>query len=283
MLDTAPVAGDVTNAAPAVSTETRPVRMLVRTHRDNDLYLPESDTLRAADLGISRHTTDAQLLAIREQLGDDCRTVFPGVDADAVLAEMTWLRDCLAQPRDITEARAWGLDIPNNELENWQETKPGQELDWWWVYDPNRQETRDQRKARYMHDRRLVDTKGLARILCRSYPTVKSLKSVTEAARTSLDHAEQLHALAETFVAQNPALTIEEATAILRADAEQVVSKGTPKIAFSYPKVDLFYANEAFRNGNDTTRLNSWFEFNKLPQTGRPPGSKTTRTRRTGN
>jgi len=277
MLDTAPVAGDVTNSAPASSTETRPVRMLVRTHRDNDLYLPEPDTLRAADLGISRHTTDVELLTILEQLGDDHHTVFPGVDAGAVLAEMTWLRDCLAQPRDIAEARAWGCDIPINGLENWQENEPRQELGWWWVYDPARQETREQRKARYMRDRRLVDTKGLARILCRAHPSIKSLKSITEGARTSLENPAQLRGLAVTFVAQNPDLTIEEATAILRADAEKVVSKGTPKIALSYPKLDLFYVNDAFQNGNATTRLNKWYEFNKLPQPGRPPGSTTTR------
>lgn len=278
MLDTAPAAGDVTTA-PASSTETRPVRMLVRTQRDNAMYLPEPDTLRAHDLGISRNTTDDELLTILEDLGDAHDTVFPGIAADAVLAEMTWLRDCLAQPRDIAEAREWGFIIPINELENWQEEDPRQELGWWWVYDPDRRETRDQRRARYMRDRRLVDTKGLARILCRAYPSIKSLKSVTEAARMSLENPEQLHGLAETFIEQNPDLTIEEATAILRADAEKVVSKGTPRIAFSYPKVDLYYASDAFRNGNATTRLNSWYEFNKLHQTGRPPGSRTTKPR----
>lgn len=272
MLETAPAAGNVTAATPDTSTETRPVRMLVRTHRDNELFLPERDTLLASDLGITRHDTDADLeRRLFQDIAEGDRVKwFPGIPTGMMLMEMQWMRDCLAQPRDIHEAREWGLEIPNTPLENWQEFETGQELGWWFVYDPSRQEDRAQRKMRYMRDRRLVDTKGVARILCRSYPTIKSLKSTTEAARTSLDNEQVLLGLAETFIAQNPAVSLEDAKRILIADAEQVVSKGTPKIAFSYPKVDLYYVNEVFENGNRTTRLGGWYEFHKLPQPGRP-------------
>ncbi len=278
MLDTALVAGDATTAAaPASTIETRPVRMLVRTFRDSELYLPEQDTLRASKLGITRHTTDDELTEMFTDISAKHEEWFPAVHPDAVHDELSRLRNGLAQPRDIGEAREWGLDVPNTRLENWQEfsSKSADRLGWWWVYDPNRQETRAQRETRYLGDQRLIDGKGVARIWCRAYPSYKSLKSNTEAARESLNNPQIMRELAQTFIRENPALSLDDAIGILTADARKIVYKGTPEIAISYPKTDLYYAHVAFSTGKEQGRLSGWYEFAKLDQPGRPKGSKS--------
>lgn len=285
MLDTAPVAVDPIAEPPVDPNDpqaTRPVRMLVRTERRGHLFLPERDTLAASDVGVNRHTTDADISEMTAELLGDSEWFPTWTDqqtrAEKIYAELRRLRDGLAQPRDIDEAREWGLYVPHTRNENWQEflpdAKAAQRLGWWFVYDLERRETRAQRAARYLADRRLIDTKGLSRIQCRSYPTMKSLKAHTDNARVTLDTPAILDGLVDTFIQANPAMGAAEAREILVAESRQLVYKGTPRPVDKAGQSDLFLVCDGFSNGADTTRLDEWFHYRTLPQTGRPRGSR---------
>jgi hypothetical protein len=285
MLDTALVAVDPISEPPVDRKDpnaTRPVRMLVPTTRRGNMFLSENDTLLASDLGSSRHTTDAELAEMWTEFdGRDHETLFPGLRADEIPGQMLRMRDGLAHPRDIAEAREWGLYVPRTLHENWQEfldgTKINERLGWWFVYDLDRKETHEQRRDRYLRDRRLIDTKGMARVQCRSYPTMKSLKAHTDGARMSLDNPASLNGLIETFTSTNPDMTADEACEILITEAQKLVLKGTPRAVDSAGQSDLFLVADCFENGNSTTRLDEWFHYRKIPQTGRPPGSRNRR------
>jgi hypothetical protein len=260
VLETAPdAAGTITEPADDL-TATRPVRMLVPSDRRGRLFLSERDTLMASDLGITRATTDAQLAVIAEQYD-------PG--RANVLGQVRQLRDGLAQPRDLGEAKAWGLHIPVTDHEN------GEELGWWWVYDLQRRETRIQRRTRYQLDHRRVDTKGMARVWCRSYLSVKDIKIASARAREVLANeggARDNIVDGYMFAGRLDRDAVEREVI---AGAQKVLSKGTPEPVDRAGQSDLFDVWETLRAGRLRKALDEWYEFSRISQTGRPVGAKT--------
>lgn len=258
----------------ATKEETRPVRLLVPTRRRSDYWLSHEDTLRASDLGITRHTTDDELEQIVTEFG---QTEFVTYRDD-----LFRLRDGLRVPRDVAEARAWGFDVPITAAENAEELSDDtrKRLGWWWVYDPNRTETRQQRRQRYLADQRLVDMKGFARVVCRAYITVKDRKFESDNIRKVLDDVEYRRDLAATIAQENPAVTAAQAEQKLLAKAREDVLKAMPPRRDRAGQSDQWSVADAARYGRDTERLDEWYEYNKIKQTGRPLGAKT-RNRRT--
>jgi hypothetical protein len=283
VLDTAHATAAPTTDAPDAHTTTQPVRMLVPTTRRSHLFLPEPDTLRASDLGITRHTTDEELDTIAADLelaGDQAVTFMTG--RGGTLADnLHRLRDALAQPRDIDEAEEWGLHIPITEWENAEEENPNpnKRLGWWWVYDLNRRETRQQRRARYQLDHRLVDTKGLARLLCRAYHTTKGLKASAAWARGILDDVDFRTEEAGRYSDKNPhlALSTEDAARELVAKATKMLLKATAAPVERAGQSDLFDVWASLDAGRVSELLNEWYAYNRKKQTGRPKGSRTRR------
>lgn len=295
MLNTAPNAGDIattsaddlprrgTAITAAGKNEVRPVRLLVPATRRSHLFLPQRDTLLASDLGITRLTTDDELSALVSQADAATMAVFQNLGIVEPLAYLTRLRNALAQPRDIAEAAAWGYKVPTNIHENREEYNPNPNLrlGWFWVYDLTRTETRDQRRERYLADMRLVDTKGLARLFCRRYTTLKGLKADTDRAREIVEDDDKRRRLARDMVKNNRGLTVERADELLLKDAWDVVFKGTPERADRAGQSDLFTVASGIQAGRDTGRLDEWYEFHQVKQTGRPPGSRTKKRKTT--
>lgn len=153
-------------------------------------------------------------------------------------------------------------------------------LNWWWAYDPERVETREQRRARYMSDHRLIDMKGYARAVLRAYITVKDRKVKSDAVRRILEEAEHRREQAILFARHNTAFTVEQAEEYLLAEARKDILKATPKRRDRAGQSDLWFVSDALHDGRDNERLSEWYEFSKIKQTGRPRGSKT-RKRRT--
>lgn len=60
---------------------------------------------------------------------------------------------------------------------------------WYWVEDPTRTETAQERHARLLADNRLVDMYGVATIIGRKHPTVKGIRYADDAQRTILRNA----------------------------------------------------------------------------------------------
>lgn len=258
--------------APATEVATRPMRLLVPTERRDDFFLSYEDTLRASDLGITRHTTDAEL----DQLRSEAEYVLG-------LAGLTeepsfWLcriRDALRHPRDIAEARAWGFTVPHGENKEEFSEDPRRRLGWWWVYDPERVETRAQRQARYEADHRLIDMKGYARCTLRAYITTKDRKVRSDAIRRILEDPAYRAEKVAVYVEHNPDLTAEKADEMLLAEARQDILKAMPRRRDRGGQSDRWYVADALKDGNDNERLNEWYEFNAIRQTGRPLGAKT--------
>src|SRR3954452_2422283 len=136
-------------------TERRPVRAFVRTVRTDDFYLPTNDTLCASDLGITRRSTNKDLAQAAKVIAP----LIPGKDPQAYVR---YLRDWLATPRDVEEAHDWGWHI--DEQENFFEFSddPKKRRGWFWVDDPRRTETQQERETRLFTDWRILDTYGLA-------------------------------------------------------------------------------------------------------------------------
>lgn len=263
---TAPATGMLLAADDPQANETRRVRMLVPTRRKSEMFLDnDDDVLRASDLGITRFTTDEDLanLAGQPELAEFITSA----------VDLRRLRDALAQPRDITEARAWGYIVPVNEHENSEEelADPLDRLGWWWVYHPDRQETRFQRRARYRADTRLIDVKGMARIFCRAHSTTKDMKIATDRRRKIVDLPDHRRELAERFAANNTAFTVEKAEEFLLTEAEQFLLKGTPRPVARGGKSDLFRVCDAVKCGRNAGKINEWYEFDQKNPPGRPP------------
>ncbi len=248
--------------------ERRPVRLLVPTARRDDWYLTPQATLLASDLGINRHTTNDELKQLAASSGD----------TRATLAEITQLRDGLATPRDVKEAREWGFIVRANEYENTEELDddPTKNLGWWWVYDPYRTESRFERRARYLADQRLVDTKGLARLYCRAYPTIRNLKINTALARDVVaDKPGARAAATQKFLSQNPGYSESHAAAAALASARRFVLRGAPLPAARGGQSDLFTVSSGLNAARVGTRLDEWYEFAEVLQSGRPRGART--------
>lgn len=251
--------------------EVRPVRLLVPTVRRGDYYVSPEDTLIAANLGITRATTDEQLLAITRQY-EPRRT--------EALRQFTVIRDGLAHPRDIAEAFQWGLVVPITAHENSEEENddPTKRLGWWWVYDLTRYETREQRRERYLNDKRLVDTKGLARLFCRSYLTTRDLKVATDTARKVIADAPGARMRAVTrFRNENPGYdgTDTQLIKLLIERAHDTLVRGTPVPADVGGQSDLFAVSTGLKTGRTTKKLDEWYCYTKGVPTGRPRGAAT--------
>lgn len=262
-----------TRQAPA-TVETRPVRLLVPTLRRGTYFLSLEDTLRASDLGITRHTTNVELRAMVSKADPS--------EAASTKAYLNKLRDGLRHPRDIDEAREWGFHVPVNEQENSEELDPDprKRLGWWWVYDPTRGETREQREERYLADQRLVDMKGYARVICRAYVTVKDRHGKSVHFRKVIsDEGGYRTDMVSRIVANAHQLGVTTVTAKaveneLLTKARKGILKAMPNPADRAGQSNLWTVAQAIRDGRNQTRLDFWYEFNKISQSGRPRGSK---------
>lgn len=329
--------------APATTEETRPVRILVPQERRDEYYLSPEDTLRASDLGITRHTSDTQIDAI---MADTGAAQFVGYRDNLIR-----MRDALCHPRDVAEAVRWGFHVPNwldpgdlaiaddllersaelgisgerphhraitenttderlaemagaaavvledhgadedpmvflhrirdarrtAMIENGQEISHDvkKRLGWWWVYDPERVETQAQRKDRYLSDERLIDMRGYAAVNLRQYTTIKDLKFEGDNARKMIENAAFRRGIARTYVDAGAFTTMAEAEAHLIAEAEPLVLKALPPREFRAGQSDLWRMRVAFADGHERTRLDEWYSFHPIKQTGRPTGSRT--------
>ncbi len=247
----------------------RPMRFLVMTRRHSPYHISQESTLTASDLGITRHTTDAELAAIAASYGRYENT-------------LRSIRDGLRQPRDIEEARQWGFVIPVNEHENREETlaENNKRLGWWWVYDPDpdHYETEQQRRARYMADDRLVTVKGLARIICRALFTTRDIHNDTvDARRVVNDEPGALDTMLNRFIRDNPGYdgTPEEARKLVVASAHEFLLRGTPVPDAKIDDKDTWTVSAALTFGRRARKINEWYEWTKGTHTGRPYGSRT--------
>lgn len=295
--------------------QTRPVRLLVPTVRRSDYWLTAEDTLRASDLGVTRDTTDEQLREIvntgttdrpltylitgdttAEQFREIVNTAANDSTETAPITAAEWLlatygttdqaltyligiRDGLRIPRDVAEARAWGFTVPRDENKQEFSADPRKHLHWWWVYDPTRTETLAQREARYYNDNRIIDMKGFARVLCRAYITIKDLKFEADEVRRILDpnRTEHLDELAAAVVQYGNGITLEQARESLLDKAREDVLDAMPERRDVAGQSDLWHVADAIRYGRRTGRLDQWYEYASIKQTGRPKGSKTRR------
>jgi len=212
--------------------ETRPVRLLVPTLRRSDQFMSADDASNADQLGITRRTTEDELDALTTAASEIAEY------ANEPIRHLRRLRDALRHPRDIAEAREWGYLVPEDENREELSPDPRKRLGWWWVYDPERAETRAERRVRYRGDERLIDTKGFARVVCRAYITTKDLKFESDGIRKAIADAnhrrklalewlaheqiqrdkDEVAQLAHDQLAQRPDATLEEITAELRSE-----------------------------------------------------------------
>lgn len=162
------------------------------------------------------------------------------------------------------------------------------ELGWRFVVDRTRRETADQRRARYMADHRLVDLKGFAAIILRSYALVKDLHHDAEAQRAIVranqvdeDYYRSLQADVDRLeTAGAPAATLgplrRELNTLtarrrrLRA-AEDELLKALPPRRERGGRSPLWWAADAFRTGRRIGWVDEWYEKAVIKQTGRPP------------
>lgn len=271
-----------TGTIPGVgSTERRPVRLLVPKVRRTIWYVPQEDTLRAADLGLTRETDDGDLARMLRGAGQMLRSVGITEDPQAYLLR---IRDALRHPRDIDEARAWDMIVPEEQNREEASKDPGKRTGWFWVLDPARGETQAERKARLLADHRLVDMKGGARIWQRGYVTFKDHKVEGDRVRNVLRDPQFLHEEALKRMEQSRAkgiiLNLAEAKAEELAHAKKFVLKALPPRRDRNGQSDVWWVADICEHGRDTTRLNEWYEFNRVLQTGRPTGSRTRRRAR---
>lgn len=249
-------------ATTADDTELRPVRLLVPLERASAYYLSETATLLAADLGITRDTTDTELRSIARTL--------PGADQ---LAMVRRLRQGLNTPRDVDEARDWGYTVPVSKHENSDPTAT-----WWWCYHPDQHETRTERSDRYLADERLVDIRGMAALLGRERTTIRDWKVATDFARDVIANRRDARTRAmERFRKDNPNYPGDDTAllSLLLSKARKDVDKGTPLPFGRAGQSDFFTVASVLETGRLRKKLNQWFEYATVKQTGRPPGSTT--------
>lgn len=296
--DTGPAAGSAPDP-----TETRPVRLLVPAVRRSEYWLSLEDTLHASDLGITRFTEDGELdgmLRRARRIGDF---------GDDPAGHLVRLRNALRQPRDVGEARQWGLIVPAatdlptldeapdgnpcaegapvdpeplqqllrvSAWENREEFSgnPDKRLGWWWVYDLDRAETYLERESRYYSDERVIDMKGFARCTLRAYITVKDAKNAGEVMRKMLRDEAFLDEKVREIVADKGG-DFTTVKARLLAKVKRNVLKAHPAPWDSAGQSPLWQVRHAMKHGRKRTQLDEWHQFNKVRQTGRPPGSRT--------
>jgi hypothetical protein len=264
------------------STERRPVRLLVPKARTTMWYVPEVDTLRAYDLGLTRDTDDGELAGMIRPAAQMLRSAGLTEDPEAYLRR---IRDGLRHPRDVEEAYAWDMIVPEDQNKEEFEADPRKRTGWYWVLDPTRSETQPERQARLLADRRMIDMKGAARILQRTYITTKDHKVESDRVRKVLRDPEFLRAEAlkrvERALAKDIHLDIDTAVAEELAYAKKFVVKAMPARRARHGQSDVWYVSDICETGRATTRLDEWYEYNRVRQTGRPVGSRTRRRTRT--
>jgi hypothetical protein len=260
--------------SPGTTTvERRPVRLLVPTVRRTVWHVPEQDTLIAAEVGLTRHTDDNDLThMIRPAM-----KLLDGHTKQDAEAYLRRIRDGLRHPRSIDDARTWGMIIPEDQNAEEFSDKEKNRTGWWWVLDPTRTETQVERKARMLADHRLIPMKGVARIWMRSYFTVKDFKVDGDRSRRLITDPDFLREQAAKRIAIGKGIgtDLEATIADELAKARRFVIKALPPRRDRIAESDVWYVADGCTSGRDTTRLDDWYEFNKVSQSGRPPGSKT--------
>jgi hypothetical protein len=263
-----------------VSEERRPVRLLVPKRRGSTWYVPEEDTLRAYDLGLTRDTDDAQLPSMLRSTREMLRTAHITEDAETYLRR---IRDGLRNPRDVDEAREWGMLVPEDINKEEFSDDLAKRTGWFWVIDPNRTETRAEREQRLRGDTRLVGMRAAARIWQRAYITVKDLKVESDRVREMIRSPEFLREEAAKFVdrQERKGITISLDAAIDKQlkYARKFVHKAMPVRRTRISQSDAWYVGDLIGNGRDNGRLDEWYERSTVRQTGRPPGSRTVHRR----
>lgn len=244
-----------------------------------DLAIADDLLERSAELGISgdrphqraitARTTDERLAEMAGAAAivlDD-----HGADEDP----LTFLHRIRDARRDAGHNAGQQTRVPGGE--NAQEISHDvkKRLGWWWVYDPELVETRAERKARYLADERLVDMRGFAAANLRQYTTIKDLKFEGDNARKMIQNAAFRRGIARTFVDNGAFKTLAEAERHLIAEAEPLVLKALPPRQLRAGQSDLWLLRQAFLDGHERTRLDEWYDFHPIKQTGRPTGSRT--------
>lgn len=192
---------------------------------------------------------------------------------------------------EIDAARRAGLRVPREENIQEFDPDPRKHLGWFWAYDDSRFETCDERRARYLGDAnvevdpitrlrqgdakhlgdiRLLDMKGFARAVCRSYATVKDLKFEADAIRlilTDEDHLDMLVA-----AGQGDHETIK---ARLLAQANDDILTAHPFARVHGGQSGMWYVSDALYAGRRRGHLDEWYEMDVIKATGRPVGSRT--------
>lgn len=191
----------------------------------------------------------------------------------------------LVRADKINDARAAGLRVPTDENAEEFLDNPSKRLGWFWVYDDTRLETCEERRARYLADHRIIDMKGFARVICRSYALVKDMKFESDGVRAilrglgvldgaDLEDKARVTALAETL-ASHAQIDLDTARARLLAQANEDILKATPAARDRVGQSDLWYVSDAIPFGRRSGRLDEWYSRATIKQTGRPPGSRT--------
>lgn len=182
-------------------------------------------------------------------------------------------------PQEIEEARSRGLIV--SDTENAEEWLPNEtrRLGWFWATDPRlTPETRQERHERLTADDRLIDMKGFARVVSRSYPLVKDYKFKSDAVRDILEKPEYLTWLAEQQMGEGE--DIETVKARLLADAQVKILKAMPPRRDRIGQSSLWWVSDALAYARRRGMVDEWYEKARIRQTGRPVGSKTKHRRK---
>ncbi|MER5608305.1 hypothetical protein AB0F93_03615 [Micromonospora tulbaghiae] len=176
-------------------------------------------------------------------------------------------------PREIEAAREQGLIVDREtNIEEWN-PEVTRRLGWFWATDPRVTETRQERRERLLADERSIDMKGFARVIRRSYPLVKQMKSKSDAIRQILDDPAHLQWLAEQQVGQGE--DIEMVKARLLAEAQEKVLTAMPLRRERIGSSPVWWVRDGLDSGRRKGHLDEWYERARIRQTGRPPGSRT--------
>lgn len=177
-------------------------------------------------------------------------------------------------PEEIAEARSRGLIVPQEE--NAEEFLPDvtRRLGWFWAYDPRVEETRQERQERYLADDRLIDMKGYARVICRSYALVKDNKYESDAVRRLVENDAELTELARQHMLGQQGSDLEAVKALLLAEQEEKLLRAMPPPRDRVGQSSLWLVSDAVKDGRRKERLDRWYEKARS-RSGRPPGSKT--------
>lgn len=178
--------------------------------------------------------------------------------------------------KSIAEALAEGYRVPEDENREEFDEDRTERLGWYWAYDDSRRETAAERKARYLADARIIPMKGFARVILRGYRGIKDLNFESDNSRDILAGKQDvLTRVAESLMAKDRSLDIEEAQAVALLKARRQIRRAMPARLTTAGITPIWQVKTAFKWGRDTRRLNNWYEYEELRSGGRPVGAKT--------